>query len=102
MRPQLVSNLTQDENIGIAVLFEPTEDTGLEFCHYYGRKQQCEEYGSYLNDSSGGMCSTDGNLWGSNDMGSPLFCTRHTFPMEQLGYEFVDMKLINGLVPVQQ
>lgn len=83
--PQFVANLTDDQGIGIAMRGEPIEDTGLEFCQFYGSYKQCEKLGY-------GGCSHDGNLWGSNDMGSPLFCTNHAYPQEQLGYEFVEME----------
>lgn len=83
--PQLVSNLTEDQDLAIAVIGESAEDTGLEFCQYIGNRASCENW------TMGGDCSRDCLLWGSNDMGSPLFCTAHAFPQEQLGYEFVSM-----------
>lgn len=94
--PQLVSNLTQDQGLGLAVIGESIADSGMEFCQYYAPATrvwlQCEK--AYANG-----CSLDGNLWGSNDMGSPLFCTNHAFPQEQLGHEFVELNLVNGLIP---
>lgn len=84
--PQLAENLTETQVLGIAQIDETIADSGLEFCLYYGQRNQCEMFDD-------DVCSHDGLLWGSNDMGSPCFCAMHTFPQEQLGYEFVSLTL---------
>jgi len=89
--PQLVSNLTEEQGVGIAIPGESLADSGLEFCLYYGDRQNCEDFDD-------DHCSHDGLLWGSNDMGSPYFCTRHTYPMSQTGYEFAELTVKDGLL----
>ncbi len=81
---QLITNITENQGIAIAVIGERIEDSATEFCQYAGRRENCESFNP-------AKCSRDGLLWGSNDMGSPYFCTRHAFPQEQLGYEFVKL-----------
>lgn len=56
-------------------------ENAMHFNQYYGASFVCE-----LGDEN---CSEDGVLWGVGDFGSPLFCTTHYFPQEQLGYELI-------------
>jgi hypothetical protein len=78
-----VTDITEDEGIGTAMIGESLEDTGLHIWLFYG-DTQCELAGQ-------GQCADDGLVWSADDFGSPRFCTNHFFPQEQLGYEFVPM-----------
>lgn len=80
---QLVADITEDQQVGVAVIGDSVKDTGIGFSLFYGYAS-CElaDYGN---------CSEDGLIWRCNDMGSPDICTEHFFPIEQTGYEFVKM-----------
>ena len=80
--PRLVQNLTETQDIAICIIGDSMEDSGCDFCQFYGERVYCEDFDD-------DKCSHDGNLWASNDFGCPYTCTAHTFPMEQSGYEFV-------------
>lgn len=84
---EFVQDITADQGVGIVMIGESVEDTGLGFSLYYG-SSSCEM-------SDLGDCSADGLVWRANDFGSPDFCTHHYFPQEQLGYEFVEMKNVS-------
>jgi len=89
--PEFVQSLKDEYGIGITLgedNIDPVEnsyDYYLDFSQYYGDKDQCDF-------SNKNECDQDGTLWRANDFGSPYFCTTHTFPMEQLGYQFIKSK----------
>jgi len=91
-RPEHVQSLVEEYGIGITLSDDNMDssddpyDYYLGFSQYYGDTSECDFHVS-------SECDQDGILWRANDFGSPYFCTTHTFPMEQLGYQFITMDI---------